>query len=283
MDWVQRGNPSLLCHFRRLSLIINEKWLQVFQDSSEPEDGAQLLMEENPELGSSSTQEFRPTSDALTLTLRHLKILPNIEELFLRFAYGSPRRRRCTTSKFRPQQELVLDMVSSTFTNLTALALISNIHSLTFIRRFENLESLCFSRHSLSSPDETLAILQSLKSLRHLELIQGDLGRNAYRANEHPNFDSLAITPAVVAQMNPLISLDTRSEEHYDAFRTVPFDIPLIKSLTVHAKTLRTLTVHQKFSWPTDLSSLRSCWNLLHQLQSPTWNSTLCCQKIWPD
>lgn len=150
--------------------------------------------------------------------------------------YPRPERR------FDIEQQLLLDMMGAIFTNLQELTVFSNLLSLQYIGKFQDLRTLRFTGYSTSTPAETADILCSLKNLdkviiyRYPDQYDRD---HSIVTSTLPRY--LSLTPEVVEKLNPLKMFEV--QHMTPEVPSQHITIPVIKALRTHIDSLRSLTL----------------------------------------
>ncbi|KAF4635758.1 hypothetical protein G7Y89_g2350 [Cudoniella acicularis] len=136
------------------------------------------------------------------------------------------------------EQELILEMLSTTCPNITDFTIMSRRVRLSYLLGFPHLRSLQFDGFSKTPPEVTIKILNQLPKLEELVLYRYP---HNY-ARELPDDEYVSITPEVLSSLqNPLKSLRIwhLASDFPAPFLTVPF----IRALSTHRSTLRRLQV----------------------------------------
>jgi hypothetical protein len=154
---------------------------------------------------------------------------------------------------FLAEQRLLLEMISATCPNMRELSLFTGLLPLDFLPRFTKLRLLRFTGYSTSSPEETLGILRSLKSLDKLYIwrhrADGDACHGIVTA-ELPKYISL--TSDVIRNMNPLRAFHIVHMDPYVPSAFITVDV--IRSLLSHADSLEDFRIES--SWTTSEKAL---------------------------
>jgi len=144
---------------------------------------------------------------AVACTWEAMTSMPNIRRVWLSL---SRRHIRCSDLRtFDVEQRLILSMISAAWPFLHQLTFVANLVPLGFLSNFRSLRSLRWTGYSLSTPAETLEILNGMGALEEMSLYRySDNYKNEYYVTTALLEDHISLTPEVLSQLRPLKSFE---------------------------------------------------------------------------
>ena len=232
VDWVNAGSPRLL------PLVTNVFLRGLTKSCLHPLPTTQGELV--PDIASHSERRLVQNS---------ISLLPNLRDLRLTVIHESaplqhqPHYNPHQNQGWDKAQAALLATIAESCPKLESLTLVTDLIGLECLESFRNLGFLAWSGYSLSSPQETLQILNSLPYLHTIRLERFDeqLDREHYSVYTYQLRQYISFTGAVLRALKPLRSFQISHTT--TRIRSDFLTVAMIQALASHGESLKRLEI----------------------------------------